>query len=59
MISKGSDQSGDFMIGAVVRVILSVSKAFKHASSKIKVASLASKLHKGHDILLKSLMNLR
>ena len=56
MISNGKDQSGDFIMGAVVRIVRNVWKAYRHSSLKINGVSLASRLHKGLDILLKSLM---
>ena len=56
MISNGKDQSGGFIMGAVVRAARNVWKACRHSSLKTNGMSLASRLHKGLDILLKFLM---
>jgi len=47
------------MMGAKDSIERSLWNASRHASSKWKVVSLVSKLHKGLEILLKSLMKQR
>ena len=56
IISNGMDQSGGVIMGAVVRAVRNVLNAFKQSSSKINGVSLANRLHKSFEILLKSLM---
>jgi hypothetical protein len=59
MISKGSDQSRGWMIGAEMSAFLRISKDFKHASSNSKATSLATRFVSGLAICENSFMKRR
>lgn len=58
MISKGSSQFGETVIGAVINLFFITEKECKYSLSKLNSFSLTNRLHKGFENFEKSLINL-